>query len=347
MESIELGRTHLNVSRIGFGGIPIQRLSEERAVNVVRRALDLGVTFIDTANAYTTSEARIGRTIGGRRGDLVIATKTGARDKSTAEQHLALSLERLKTDYIDLWQLHNVSSFEAYKQVLAPGGALEAAQEALAAGKIGHIGITSHLMEVALEAVTSGHFETIQFPFNFVTDEARKELIPLADAHGLGFISMKPFAGGLLDQANLVIKYQLQFDSIVPDPGIETEAEIEEIVDIVEGSQALTPAEREAIEQIRASVETVFCRRCGYCQPCPQEIPIPMLMNVRSFWQRFSEEWFFDDAMAGAIKKARTCIACGECEQACPYDLPIREMVNAAIVFYDEVYEQHRAAEGA
>jgi predicted aldo/keto reductase-like oxidoreductase len=337
MKMVQLGKTGLQVSRVGFGGIPIQRLTEEEAIAVVRRCLDLGVTFIDTANGYTTSEERIGKATAGRRSQVVLATKTGVRDKATAQEHLALSLKRLQTDYIDLWQFHGVSTFEEYDRVLGPGGAMEVAQEALHAGVVRHIGITSHSMEVALKAVPSGHFETIQFPFNFVTNEATQELLPLAQQHGLGFIAMKPFAGGLLDKANLSIKYLLQFEGVVPDPGIEQVGEIEEIVEIVNGPWAMTEQERHDLEQIRAEVGTRFCRRCQYCLPCPQEVEIPTVLNTRSFWKRFPPERFLGGGIAKALDSARNCIECGECEGKCPYHLPIIEMLAENVAFYDSV----------
>jgi predicted aldo/keto reductase-like oxidoreductase len=335
MQIIRLGQTGLEVSRVGFGGIPIQRLTENEAVEVVQRCLDLGVTFLDTANAYTTSEERIGKAIAGRREQVVIATKTGARDRATAQEHLELSLRRLNIKYIDLWQFHNVSSLEAYEQVLGPDGAMEAAQAALRAGKVRHIGITSHSMEVALKAVPSAHFETIQFPFNFVTHEPAQELVPLAKKHDLGFIAMKPLAGGLLDDANLAIKYLLQFDHVVPDPGIQAIEEIEEIVDIVAGPWELTLQERREMERIRAEVDTRFCRRCGYCEPCPEGVPISVTMNLHSFWKRFPAKGFFSGWLAEAVERARNCIQCGECEEKCPYHLPIREMIVENIEFYD------------
>jgi len=337
MKTVRLGKTGLEISRVGFGGIPIQRLTEDEAVRVVRRCLDLGVTFLDTANGYTTSEERIGKAVAGRREQVVIATKTGARDRATAEEHLALSLKRLQTDYIDLWQFHNVGNFDAYEQVLGPSGAMEAAQAALRAGKIRHIGMSSHSMDVALQAVASGHFETVQFPFNFVTHEPAKELVPLAQVHDVGFIAMKPFAGGLLDDANLAIKYLLQFDNVVPDPGIETVEEIEQIVDIVHGSWALTSQERQELERIRAEVGTRFCRRCDYCQPCPQEVRISMVLNLRSSWKRFSAERFRGSWIAGAVEGARQCAQCGECEEKCPYHLPIRDMLVENVAFYERV----------
>jgi hypothetical protein len=335
MKTMPLGKTGLEVSRVGFGGIPIQRLTESEAVKVVQRCLDLGVTFIDTANAYTTSEERIGKAIAGRREQVVIATKSGGKDKQTALEHLELSLQRLNTDYLDLWQFHGVSTFEAYEQILGPGGAMEAAQEALEAGKVKHIGITSHSMDVALKAVPIGLFETIQFPFNVITNEPADKLVPLAKEHDVGFIAMKPFAGGMLDNANMAIKYLLQFDSVVPDPGIEKTTEIEEIVDIVNGSWELTSKERQEIEDLRAQVDTRFCRRCEYCQPCPQGVRISTIMNLPSFVKRFPRERLFEGWIADAIATGENCIECGECEEKCPYHLPIREM----IVEYMDVYE--------
>jgi hypothetical protein len=344
MRTIRLGKTDLQVSRVGFGGIPIQRLTEAEAIEVVQRCIELGVTFLDTANAYTTSEARIGKAIaqaGARvRDQLVIATKTGARDKAGAQAHLDLSLKHLQTDYVDIWQFHNVSSFEDYERILGPGGAMEAAQSALQAGKVRHIGISSHKMAVALKAVPSGHFETIQFPFNFVTNEPVQELVPLAQEHDLGFIAMKPMAGGLLDNATLAIKYLLQFDGVVPDPGIEKPEEIEEIVGIVEGDWAFTDAERRELNRICEEVGTRFCRRCGYCQPCPQGVEIPTIMNVRSFWKRFPPERFFEGWVASAMETGRDCVECGECEEKCPYELPIREMIVENLAFYDRLLQE-------
>ena len=337
MQTRRLGKTELQVSRIGFGGIPIQRLTEEDAIKVVQRCLDLGVTFLDTANGYTTSEARIGKAIAGRREQVILATKTAARDKATALEHLELSLKQLQTEYIDLWQFHNLSTEAAYEQVLGPGGAMEAAQEALASGKIRHLGVTSHSLDLAIKMTPTGHFETVQVPLNFVTNEALTELLPLARQHDVGFIAMKPLAGGLLDNANLAIKWLLQFDDVVPDPGIEQVAEIEEIVRIVEGPWELSAEERQEIDHIRTEVGTRFCRRCQYCLPCPQGINITLMMNVRSFMKRFSADWFEKSNFSAVIETARTCIDCGQCEERCPYHLPIREMLSENIAYYEEM----------
>lgn len=335
METVRLGKTGLVVSRIGMGGIPLQRPTEEEAIRVIRCALDLGITLIDTARGYGESEERVGKALVGRRDQVVIATKSPRPDKASAMGELECSLQQLRTDYIDLWQLHNVSSVEKYEQVLGPGGAMEAAQEALQAGKIGHIGISSHNLDVAMEAVRSGLFETIQFPFNYVTREPADELIPLTKAHNVGFIGMKPFAGGMLGNANLSIKYVLQFDSVVPDPGIEKIEEIEEIVGIVESRDwELTPQELKQIEARRAELGTQFCRQCGYCQPCPEGVQISMVMITQGMYKLWPRETFLE-WMGEVMDGARNCVQCGECEEKCPYQLPIREMIVENIEFYE------------
>jgi predicted aldo/keto reductase-like oxidoreductase len=328
------------VSRVGIGGIPLQRPTEDEAIKVIHRALELGVNFIDTAAGYGNSEERIGRALAalvGRRDQVVIATKSGRPSKEGATTELERSLKRLRTDYIDIWQLHGISSAEMYTQVTGPGGSLEAAQEALQAGKIRHVGISSHNLDVAMEAVRSGLFETIQFPFNYVTREPADELIPLAKAHDVGFIGMKPFAGGMLGDATLSIKYVLQFNSVVPDPGVQKVEEIEEIVRIVEsGDWELTPQELQQIEARRAELGTQFCRQCGYCQPCPEGVQISMVMITQGMYKLWPREIFLG-WMGEVINGARNCVQCGECEEKCPYQLPIREMIEENIAFYESI----------
>jgi predicted aldo/keto reductase-like oxidoreductase len=189
---------------------------------------------------------------------------------------------------------------------------------------------------MAVKMAPSGHFETMQFPFNFVTNEALDELLPLCEKHDVGFIAMKPFAGGMLGNATLAMKWQLQFDFAIPDPGIEKVEEIEEIVKIVEGSWELSSQEQEEIERIRAEVGTRFCRRCQYCLPCPQNINIPMMMNLPSFGKRFSAELVYSDRFVQLVETAKTCIKCGECEERCPYKLPIRDMLVENVSFYEK-----------
>ncbi|MFC2095871.1 aldo/keto reductase, partial [Candidatus Bipolaricaulota bacterium] len=336
MDTVRLGRTELQVTRVGFGGIPIQRVSDEEAQKVILRTLDLGVNFFDTAFGYGTSEERIGAALENDRQRIILATKTPARDCAGALGHLELSLKRLRTDFIDLWQLHNVSTEENYAKVIGSGGALEAAREAQREGVVKHIGLTSHSMDIALKATASGLFETIQFPFNYVTCEAADELIPLAEMHDVGFIGMKPFAGGMLGNARLSIKYVLKWDNVVPDPGIETIEDIDGIVEVLNGDRQLSQEERQEIEKVRSEVGHRFCRRCGYCLPCPAEIYIPTALNLMSFIRRFAAESILGGGAATVAAKAVACLKCGDCETRCPYGLPIREMLVENVKAFED-----------
>jgi len=324
------------VTRLGFGGIPIQRLNESDAVNVVKRCLDLGLNFIDTANAYSTSEERVGKAIKGmRRQDIFIATKSGARTPEEIKKHLDLSLQRLGTDYIDLYQFHQIGDMATLKKVLDPSsGLMQVFKDAKKAGKIRHIGASSHQMDVAKEIVKSGRFETILFPFNFITSEPADELLPLCREHDVGFIVMKPLAGGMLDNAVIAFKYLLQFPDILVIPGIEKVPEIEEIVRIYEGPRRMTASERKQMQRMKAELGTRFCRRCDYCRPCPQEIPISMVMSFPSFEKRMPPERIFKGMFEDAMAKAANCQQCGECEAKCPFHLPIREMLSENLKSY-------------
>ena len=335
MRQTKLGKTGLMVSRIGFGGIPIQRLDDGEAVDVVRGCLDLGVTFIDTANGYTTSEERIGRAIAGRRDELVIATKTHARDRAGARANLELSLRRLGVEHVDIYQLHGVSNADALEKITAPGGAYEALVEAKQQGLIGHIGVSSHSLETATALVTSGLFETIQYPFNFIADEAERELLPLARANGVGFIAMKPMGGGLIPNARLAIRYLAQFQDVVPDPGIQAVSEMAELIAALpEGAGHLVESDRREMAAIRAELGTRFCHRCDYCQPCTEEIAISTVLSIGSNMRRFPMERVFGEQMTATVRKALDCQECGDCELRCPYNLSIRDMLKERVEFY-------------
>ena len=346
METIRLGKTGAMVSKLGFGGIPIQRLSEDEAVAVIRKCIDLGITYIDTANGYTTSEERIGRAAPGSGDGLFIATKTHARDRDGIKRDLKLSLERLRRESIDLYQFHQVGTLDQLKAVLDPGGPMPVLEEAVQAGLIKHIVITSHSMDVAKEAVKSDRFETIMFPFNFIAKEAADELLPLAREHDVGFIAMKPLGGGMLDNAALCFKYLLQFPDIIPIPGIEQSHEIEEIVKIMNGPKELSAEEKSEMTRLTDELGTRFCRRCDYCQPCTEEIAISTVMVSASFAKRFPPERFFTGRIASVMEKASDCSDCGECEERCPYQLPIREMMAEQAEWYHKKRSEYREQTG-
>jgi len=341
MKKIRLGRTDLMVTEIGFGGIPIQRLTADDAVAVVKRCIELGINFFDTANAYSTSEERIGEAIKGHRAEVFLATKSLSHNREELSKHLDLSLKRLGVDYIDLYQFHGVSDFESLDKILEPGGVMSVVKKAQADGKVRHIGITSHQLDVAKKAVASGRFETIMFPFNFIAMEAANELIPLCLKHDVGFICMKPMAGGMVDKAGVAIKYLLQFPDIITIPGIEKVTEIEEIINIAESSIGLTVMERLEMKNIREALGSRFCHRCDYCKPCAVGIPISTVMSIQSFYRRFPSASFFSPSFAGAMDKAAKCSDCGECETRCPYHLPIREMMTEQVEWYRDLISKH------
>lgn len=342
MDKIRLGKTGMMVSRLGFGGIPIQRVSEDEAVAVVRRCLELGINYLDTANAYTNSEERIGKAIQGQRERLFIATKSHARNRQDIEKDLKLSLKRLDTEYIDLYQFHGVNDFKTLEKVMAPEGPMAAIKEAQQAGVVKHIGITSHQIDVAKKAAASDLFETVMFPFNFITNEAIDGLIPIAREHDVGFIAMKPLAGGMLDDVTLAFKYLLQFPDVLPIPGIQKTAEIEEIVRLLEQPYEMTGAEKQQMAQLRAELGTQFCRRCDYCQPCTAGINISTVMTSNTFFKRMPPERIFAERFGGEIEKAENCTQCGNCEERCPFHLPVRETISLRFKFYQEEKQKYQ-----
>ncbi|MFH1031832.1 MAG: aldo/keto reductase [Chloroflexota bacterium] len=334
MEKVRLGKTEMMVSKLAFGGIPIQRCPGDEAVSVVRRCIEKGVTYFDTANGYTNSEGDIGKAIVGCRKDLILASKTRGRNRKEVENHLKLSLERLGVDYIDLYQFHDVSKFETLEQILAPNGPLDTLKDAKKAGKIRHIGVTCHSMDVAKEAVKSDRFETIMFPFNFITCEPADELLPLAKKHDVGFLAMKPLNGGVIENVTIAFKYLLKFPDIVPVVGIEKTREIDEIVNILEGSRKITRAEQKEMQRLKDELGTRFCRRCDYCQPCTEEIPISTVLGVPALFKRVPPEVAFSPMFSAPMDKATNCAKCGNCEARCPFGLPIMEMIEKNSNFY-------------
>jgi hypothetical protein len=347
MEKIRLGRTGMMVTRLGFGGIPIQRASEDDAIAVVNKCLELGINFLDTANGYTTSEERIGKAIKGKREGIFLSTKSLARTREDLEKQLKLSLERLGTDYIDLYQFHNVSDAKALETMLDPSGPRAVVEDAKRAGIVKHIGITSHQIDIAKDIIKTDLFETIMFPLNFMSYEGKEELLSLAKQHDVGFIAMKPLAGGMINNASIAIKYLRQFPDIVLIPGIERVPEIEEIARLFEGPKEMTAGEKQEMARIIQELGTRFCRRCDYCQPCPAEIPIADVMSFPSLARRMPQVRLYTGKFAESFTKALECTDCSECEERCPYNLPIRDMMKENVKHHQtgkQEYEKQLAS---
>ena len=346
MERIRLGKTDIMVSRIGFGGIPIQKSSEEEAVRIVSSCFDLGINFFDTSRVYTTSEERIGKALAGRREEAIIATKTVSRTAEKISEDLATSLKHLGTDYVDLYQFHNVSTEDDLKTVIAPGGLLDVLRRAKKEGRIRHIGITSHRLDVAKEAVKAGCFETIMVALNFVNTEVADELLAMAKEHDTGVIIMKSMAGGMLENPVLAFKYLMQFPDVLPLIGIAEEGEMEENIRIVEAGEPITEDDQHAMDRIRKELGTGFCRMCNYCQPCPQQIMISAIMYTRVAITRFDPKRIFEGEWNTFMEKVPDCIDCGECEERCPYNLPIRERIKEAAHQYAVAKKAYREKQG-
>ena len=335
MQQVRLGRTNLQVGRLGFGGIPIQRLSQTRAVRLIREALDQGVTLFDTARAYMDSEAKIGAALAGRRDQAVIATKSPALDAAGMTAAIATSLSHLQTDWIDLYQLHGLQNWADFEKATGRGGALQALRRARRAGQVRFFGVTSHSPDLLKRILTEAPevFDTVQVPFNFVGDESGASILPLALRHDVGFLAMKPFGGGVLDRPDLAFRYVLQYAGMAPIPGMETLRELRQNVQLTRESQPLSPAELRVLKTLRKELGRTFCRKCNYCQPCPQGITIHLALGAKSHLRRFDRRllggWCRD-----VLRKATTCVECGACEQRCPYHLPIRDLLKENVALF-------------
>ena len=329
MEYRVLGKTGLRISRLGFGGIPIQKTSAEETKTLLTYLSEQGVNYIDTARGYTVSEEYIGYAIEGIRDRFVLATKSMARTKEGMEKDIAISLNNLRTDYIDLYQVHN-PSFKDLEQVLAPGGALEALKEAKQQGKIGHIGITLHSVELFEKAVEYDWVETIMFPYNIVETQA-EALITKCGEKNIGFIDMKPLAGGAIDDAALAIRFVVNNPNVtVVIPGMATVAEAEQNIASAADGTPLSVQELEKLQAVRDTLGNNFCRRCNYCAPCAAGISIPAVFMMEGYYTRYNLKDWASARYEAFEHKASECIECGACETRCPYNLPIREMMKKA-----------------
>lgn len=342
MQYVDFGTTGIKVSEVGFGGIPIQRISFEEAERVIRSAIHHGITLIDTANAYGDSEEKIGRAITGERDRLVLCTKSTAKDPPTMQRHLEQSLRLLRTDHIDVYQLHNIRDRQAYDALLAPGGVYDFMKTAQAKGQIRFIAASVHSIDMAKFALQAGTFAVVQMPLNFISNEFCNEALPLAQTHNVAVLGMKPLGGGVIDNARLAFRYLQQFPWAFPIPGCQYAEEVEQIARIYEEKSPLTQADLEEIDRIQGELGRTFCRACGYCEPCPVGIKIQLVMKFDSIKERFPYERmldFLDESMA----KVEQCENCGECVARCPYDLPVPETIKT----YRQKYLRYKGGRGS
>ena len=335
MEYRVLGKTGLKISRMGLGGIPIQRIDAEGTKKLVYQLMEAGVNYIDTARGYTVSEQYLGYALEGIRDKFVLATKSMSRTKEAMAKDIDISLGNLKTDYIDLYQVHNPNMAQL-EQVVGEGGALEALLEAKAQGKIGHIGLTAHSVEVFEKALELDWVETIMFPYNIVETQG-EALIKKAAEKNIGFVDMKPLAGGAIEDASLAMRFLVSNpDVTVVIPGMADAKEIEQNLAAGENTAPLTAEEQKKVEDVRQILGTQFCRRCNYCAPCTVGINIPSVFLFQGYLDRYGlADWAKDRYGAMAVK-ASACVECGACEPRCPYGLPIRQMLKEAAVKFGE-----------
>lgn len=327
MEYRTLGKTGLKVSRMGFGGIPIQKIDEEGTRKLLREMAEKGINYIDSARGYTVSEQYIGYGLEGIRDKFILATKSMSRTKDAMAADIETSLKNFRTDYIDLYQVHN-PSMEQLDQVIEKGGALEALREAKKAGKIGHIGLTAHSTAVFERALELDWVETIMFPYNIVEQQGA-ELIHRCAEKNIGFIDMKPLAGGAIEDGTLALRYVCSNpDVTVVIPGMAESSELEENMAACSNEAPLTEEELAKMEAVRKQLGTDFCRRCNYCAPCSVGINIPSVFLFAGYLQRYDLGDWARDRYSTLKVKASACIECGKCEPRCPYHLPIREKLK-------------------
>ncbi len=335
MQYVTLGKTGLKISRLGFGGIPIQRTTKEGTKDLILKMHKAGINFIDTARAYTVSEEYLGYALEGIRNDFFIATKSMSRDKEGMARDIATSLKNLRTDYIDLYQVHNVTPAQL-ETVMGEGGALEALLEAKEKGLIGHIGLTAHSLDTFRIAIEFDWVETIMFPYSIVETQG-EELIKKCREKNIGFIDMKPLAGGAIEDASLAIRYILSNESVsVVIPGMAEVDELEQNLAAAENTAPLSQEELKRIENIRESLGTQFCRRCNYCAPCSAGISISSVFLFEGYLSRYGLEDWARARYSALPAKASDCIDCGACEPRCPYNLPIRQMLKKAVQGFGE-----------
>lgn len=334
MNQITLGTTGITVCQNAFGALPIQRVGMDEATAILRRAYEGGIRFFDTARAYSDSEEKVGAAFDGMRGKIYIASKTAATTPEDFWQHLETSLKNLRTDYIDLYQFHCV------EQCYRPGdgtGMYECMLEAKKQGKIRHIGVTAHKLAIAMECVESGLYETMQFPFSYLSSEKDIELVKACKKANMGFIAMKGLAGGLIHNSKAAIAFMTQFDNVLPIWGIQKMEELEEWLAFMDETPVYDEELRAYVEQEKKELSGDFCRGCGYCMPCPADIMINNCARMSLMLRRSpSKAWLTED-MQAEMAKIENCLNCRQCVSKCPYELNTPELLRKNLEDYKKV----------
>lgn len=331
---VTLGKTGITVEKNSFGALPIQRVSKEYAVTLLRKAYHAGVTFFDTARYYTDSEEKVGEAFAGIREQVYIATKTGAVTVEGFWKDLHTSLEKLQTDYIDIYQFHN----PAFCPKPGDGtGLYEAMLEAKEKGMIRHIGITNHRLHVAHEAVESGLYETLQFPFCYLATDRDIALVEACKNADMGFIAMKALSGGLITNSAAAYAYLAQFDNVLPIWGVQRESELDEFLSYIENPPVMTEELAAVIEKDRRELSGEFCRGCGYCMPCPVGIEINNCARMSLMIRRAPSAAQLTGEMQAKMKLIEKCLHCGQCKSKCPYGLDTPALLEKNYRDYCEI----------
>lgn len=334
MKQVTLGTTGITVPQNGFGALPIQRVDMEQAVKILRRAYEGGMTFFDTARAYSDSEEKLGNALADVREEIYIASKTMARTPEEFKSQLETSLRLLKTDYIDIYQFHCVDV--CYR----PGdgtGMYECMLEAKEQGKIRHIGVTAHKLNVAKECVESGLYETLQYPLSYLSSEKEVELVEMCRERNMGFIAMKGLAGGLISRSQAAFAYMSQFENVVPIWGVQKMEELEEWLGYMEDAPVLDEEIRAFIEKEKKELTGEFCRGCGYCMPCPAGIKINNCARMSLMVRRAPSKDWLNEEWQESMKKIEDCLNCGQCMKKCPYELNTPELLKKNYEDYKKI----------
>jgi predicted aldo/keto reductase-like oxidoreductase len=332
MQFRRLGRTGLKVSVIGFGGIPIQRIGFDETKAVIDACFENGINFFDTARVYSDSEEKLGYALKGRR-DFIISTKSTAKSRGDMARDVDTSLNNLKLDKIDLYNIHFVRDKNSLNRIMGKGGALEAVKEAMENGKIDHLGVTTHMPDVAEKAIETNEFETLMVPFNYMEMEM-ESVIEMANDVDMGTIIMKPLAGGSIRNAAASLKFIKDYNVSTIIPGMDSVGQVEE--NTRAESSKITKGEIKKLEEEKKQLGKDFCHRCEYCMPCPNGLDIPILLLYEVYYSKYNLRKWASERYAEQSHRASDCKECGVCEARCPYNLPIREKLKKVAEVFGE-----------